>query len=235
MKLVKLLSVVGSFAIASAVSAQVFTFNYTANSAIPDGDANGVSFVGNVSGVTWPAASPNTGYSTAAFMEIVGSPIAYNSDYYATLVNNASGQKAVLLNRVGKGEAGFQFGYGDNGMNIKLKDSAANGDIHVYKRVTDPLGGILTGTWQPDGRDVQPESVTTGDARNRTLSQFNGVNPNGNWTLFVADVAGGQGNGTITTWGLEFTAVPEPQAFAMAAGLALMGFGAYRRFAVKKA
>ena len=120
-------------------------------------------------------------------------------------------------------------------MNVKLTGNAANGDIHVYKRVSDPLGGILTGTWQPDGRDVSPESVTTGDARNKTMSQFNGINPNGNWTLFVADVAGGQGFGTIQNWGLEFTAVPEPHAFALAMGLALVGFGAYRRFAVKKA
>jgi hypothetical protein len=235
MKITKLLCVAGSFAVASVVSAQVFTFNYTANTAIPDGDANGVSFIGNVSGVTWPVAAPNTAYSVSAFLNIVGSPIAYNSDYYASLVNNATGRKAVLLNRVGKGQAGYPFGYGDNGFAVKFSDNAANGDVHVYKTVSNPLGAALTGTWQPDGRDVAPETVVTGDPRGQTMSDFYGINPNGDWTIFVADVAGGQGFGTITTWGLEFTAVPEPHAYAMMAGLALLGFGAYRRFAAKRA
>lgn len=232
MKIKKLICVLCSFAVVSAVSAQVFSFN--ANTEIPDGDLNGVSFIGTVSGVTWPVAAPNP-YNTAAFLNIVGTPSAVNSDYYVSLVNNSTGQKSVLLNRTGKGEGLYPFGYLDNGFSVILKDSAANGDIHVYRTVLNPLGGTLTGTWAPDGRDVRPEDVITGDSRTKTMSQFIGINPNGDWTLFVADVAGGQGSGTITTWGLEFTAVPEPHAYAMAAGLVLLGFGACRRFTTKKA
>lgn len=234
MKINKLVCVLGSFAVASVVSAQVFTFSYTANSDIPDGDANGISFGGNVSGVTWPLTAPYVTYSVDVLLNIVGNPVAFNGDYYASLVNNATGRKAVLLNRVGKGEAGFPFGYGDNGMSIRLSDSAANGDVHKYQSKLNPLGGPLTGTWAPDGRDVAPDSVVSGDSRSKLLDQFAGINPNGDWTLFIADVAGGQGFGKITTWGLEFTAqVPEPQSIALVVGLALMGFGAFRRFALK--
>lgn len=234
MKISKLLCIVGYFAIASAVPAQIFSRNFTANTVIPDGDLNGVYFATDpsISGIPWPLAGGY--YSVSVFLNIQGSPVAYNSDYYASLVNNATGRKAVLLNRVGIGEP-VMFGYQDNGFsNVKLSDGAANGDIHVYRNVVNPLGGPLTGTWQPDGRDISPLDATTSTPRTSTLSQFNGINPNGDWTLFIADVAP-DGQGTLTTWGLEFTAVPEPQAYAAVAGLVLLGFGAYRRLAVKKA
>ena len=41
------------------------------------------------------------------------------------------------------------------------------------------------------------------------LSSFNGVNLNGNWTLFVADVSGGDVS-RVTSWGVDISAVPEP-------------------------
>jgi subtilisin-like proprotein convertase family protein len=44
------------------------------------------------------------------------------------------------------------------------------------------------------------------------LSSFNGLNPNGTWTLFLADASGGAPN-TLVSWGLDITgtaAVPEP-------------------------
>jgi len=236
MKITKLLCVVGSLIVASTVTAQVFSFNFTPNQEIPDSNQNGISDTRTITGVSWPL--PASGYyNTAVFLNIVGTPpfSANNSDYYATLVNPSTGLKSVLLNRVGKGESGFPFGYLDNGVSVKLSDSAANGDIHVYRNVVNPLGGTLTGTWAPDGRDVLPESVVTGDPRSKTLSQFNGINPNGDWILLVADIAGGQGLGTLASWGLEFTAVPEPQTYAMAVGLALLGFGGFRRFMLNKA
>ena len=52
---------------------------------------------------------------------------AFNGDYYAELVNGAGGF-AVLLNRAGVSSAN-SFGYGDNGFNVTLNDTAAQ-DIH---------------------------------------------------------------------------------------------------------
>ncbi len=57
------------------------------------------------------------------------------------------------------------------------------------------------------------------DTRTRFLSGFNGMNPNGTWTLFVADMSGG-GVSTVTAWGRDITAVPEPGE-ALGTGLLL--------------
>jgi hypothetical protein len=58
------------------------------------------------------------------------------------------------------------------------------------------------------------------------------VNPNGTWTLFVADVSGGSIS-TINGWSLEIIPVPEPINVALgifaAVGLSLSAFKAGRR------
>ena len=46
------------------------------------------------------------------------------------------------------------------------------------------------------------------------LDALNGLNPNGSWVLFLADLSGG-GQSTITSWDLDITAVPEPANVAM--------------------
>jgi subtilisin-like proprotein convertase family protein len=83
--------------------------------------------------------------------------------------------------------------------------------------------GELTGTWQPDGRAIDPlSSGATFDssARSAMLSLFNGGDPNGTWTLFVADTSSG-GEGTLVSWSMDITtsAVPEPTV----AGLLVLG------------
>lgn len=85
-------------------------------------------------------------------------------------------------------------------------DSAAN-DFHLYQAA----GGLILGgaAWQPDGRSAPPNSVLDTSARTSLLNGFNGMNPNGSWTLFVADLSVG-GQSTVTAWGLDITAVPEP-------------------------
>jgi subtilisin-like proprotein convertase family protein len=52
------------------------------------------------------------------------------------------------------------------------------------------------------------------------LSSFNGMDPNGQWTLFIADTSAG-GEGTLVNWGMQITTVPEP---SMAALIAVFGF-----------
>jgi len=137
----------------------------------------------------------------------------WNGDLYAYLVHN--NQFVVLLNRVGVGSGGVynSAGYGNPGMNITLSDQGAN-NIHFYQNNSPAYNGSgqLTGTYQPDGRNVSPLTApaTLGATSPTTpLSSFNGLNGNGSWTLFIADVSPGdvmQVNG----WGLDIAAVPEP-------------------------
>lgn len=119
-------------------------------------------------------------------------------DLYAYLVHGSG--FSVLLNRVGR-TAGDGFGSGDAGMNVTLDDSAANGDIHLYG-----AGNIRGGAaWAADGRNVNPLNTLDTDGRSSLLNTFNGLNPNGQWTLFIADLSGGDVS-TLTSWGLNIEA-----------------------------
>ena len=152
----------------------------------------------------------------------------FNGDLYAYLLGPQGGF-AVLLNRVGMSSAN-PFSYSDAGFNITLSSGAPN--IHSYLDVTAPSGGQLTGTWAPDGRNISPGSApsvfdTAGTSANFDL--FASTIPNGDWTLFIADLGSGGGQSTLVSWGLTIVTVPEPQTWMLIAG----GFGALlatRRF-----
>jgi subtilisin-like proprotein convertase family protein len=154
----------------------------------------------------------------------------YNGDLYVTLSHGTG--YSVLLNRVGRDETA-SFGYADPGFSeVAFADSAAN-DVHIYRTfvVGDPnvpLGGPLTGTWQPDGRTTDPDSVVSSDPRTATLASFNGQSAAGDWTLFVADLSPG-GSTELRSWSIEITtAVPEPSSAVL--GLLGAGVFALRRF-----
>lgn len=46
------------------------------------------------------------------------------------------------------------------------------------------------------------------------FGSYNGLNPNGTWTLFIADLSGG-GQSQLVSWELDITAVPEPVNLAL--------------------
>ena len=131
----------------------------------------------------------------------------WNGDLYAYLVHNSG--FSVLLNRVGTTGLTPQ-GYGDPGINVTIDDQATN-DIHLYRATLGnpfaPLGGPLTGTWAPDARSANPAVVTDASPRTDFLGSFNGLNPNGEWTLFIADVEGGD-ESTLISWGLQLCGLP---------------------------
>jgi PEP-CTERM motif len=86
--------------------------------------------------------------------------------------------------------------------------------------------GQLTGTWQPDGVNIDPQSspsLFSSGAQTALLSSFDGSNPNGTWTLFLADLSAGSQSveASIT---VNITTVPEPGTLALAAigGLAVL-------------
>ena len=198
------------------------------NQLIPDGSAVGLSDSRTIS----------TGLvvidSVLVFLNITG---GFNGDFYAQLTHGSG--FSVLLNRVGR-TASNPFGYGDPGLDVTFSDSAlAVADVHQYRATlfgneTTALGGQLTGAWNPDGRAVDPSLVVNTDARTALLSSFNGLNPNGEWTLFIADLDGG-GQATLQSWGLSIDGqplgVPEPEVggFLLLSLLVWSGFGRSRK------
>ncbi len=135
----------------------------------------------------------------------------WNGDLYAYLSYNST--LVPLLNRVGV-QTGDAFGYGTAGMNVTLAgDPGDYSDIHWTEF---PTSG---GTYAPDGRQISPAmppSVPGDFDANGTIgfSAYDGMNPNGTWTLFIADMSGGD-QLKLVSWSLHITAVPEPANVAL--------------------
>jgi len=212
--------------IASSVRANVFNYNFSA--IVPDGNLNGVQNSQSITGMLPYMTDVNV------TLNING---GFNGDLYAFVTHN--GKTAILLNRVGRTSSNG-VGYSDAGFgpdasfNAFTLDDQAGHDVHLYHTGAFSVNGSaqVTGSWQPDARNIDPlSSPSAFDNANRfgTLSQFNGFDPNGTWTLFIADTSSGA-ESTIMSWGLQITAVPEPSAAYLAlAGSALVAFRCSKR------
>lgn len=218
---------------ASVLQARVvFNTSYTGiDASVPDGDPSGLVNSQTVTGASGIISDVNI------TLTIGGTGFgAVNGDFYAYLAHGD--QIAILLNRPGR-RSDDAMGYDDNGLDtVTFDDSGSNGDVHTYRfqlfgdhsiAITPGLTP-LTGTWAPDGRDVDPGSVLDGDSRTRTLGVFNGLDANGPWTLFLADMETG-GTARLESWSLQITTtpVPEPHETALVLGLGLGVFAFWRR------
>src|SRR6266550_1583713 len=177
-----------------SASAQTITTstNFTVGATVPDADLSGM-----------------------ASAKIVSTPISYvtkvkvnvkltgtfNGDIYCYLAHG--GTNSILLNRVANSTTS------DKGFDVVFDDASTNGDVHVYRTKTGILSGPLTNSWVADGRRTNPTKVVTGDPRTALLNVFNGMNPNGEWVLFVADMEAGDIY-TVDNWGLEITGYTPP-------------------------
>ena len=206
-----------------SLSAQAALYSYTFSSGfqnggnIPDDNLSGWSDTHTLSGIS------DSITSVSVTLNLSG---GYNGDLYAYL--SYGGTKIVLLNRVGVGtgsEPTYSFGYSGAGFSsLVLQDGGVNGDIHIYG------GGVGTGTYSADGRDVSPVVNNSADAtalygtsRATLNGTFGGMNANGDWTLFFADASGGGGTSQLTGWSLDIiTAVPEPVALALVVFVAML-------------
>jgi len=179
---------------------------------IPDNDPNGVVSTLAISGATAAieAVTLTLNISSAAGND------AWNGDLYAYVTHESgtSAGFAVLLNRPGL-TASKPFGYDGTGMAVTFSDTAQN-DIHSYQNFTFSLNSSrsLTGLWQPDGREVDPANVLDTSERTTSFDSFKGLDSNGTWTLFVADLSPG-GTARLDSWDVKITQVPEPAASAM--------------------
>ena len=218
--LLLLLMCVGALPLAAALTE---TYSYSSvNVAVPGGDASGISLTPNVSSAIASITSVRVSLNISSDS---------NGSLYAYLSHD--GVLCVLLNRVGR-TTGNLAGYDNNGFNITLDDSVVNRDIHVYNTIAPPIpGSSLTGLWQTDARNIDPDQVLDTRSRNAGLNLFQTQGASGSWTLFVASLESG-GTTTLNSWSLEITgaAVPEPQAYCFAAGLLLLGFAAFRKWHV---
>jgi len=175
---------------------------FDVNQAVSDNDPTGLQNTQTLSGL-----NPKIDY-IEVYLKLSGSPDAFSGDYYVTLIG-PNGGFSVLLNRAGR-TLSAPLGYSDNGFDITF--ASGTNDVHLYQDYSPVFDGQfrLTGTWDADGRNVDPDLVLDTDSRTAGLDAFNGLNPNGNWTLFVADM---NPNGTVMldSWGLNITTVvPEP-------------------------
>ncbi len=144
------------------------TFTYSgAAVSIPDNNTTGANATINVSGLTGTItkiAIRFTGAtcSTANNATTVGLSHTYVGDLVGTL-SSPSGTSVTIFNRPG--------GTGNSGNNFcqtLLDDAGTN----LFQSIT-AAGNPYSGTFRP----------------NSPLSAFNGLNPNGTWTLNVADLA----------------------------------------------
>lgn len=199
--------ILGATLLATAIAAKATLYSTNWNSgfvngtAIPDNSPSGWSDTRNVS--TIPAGTFN---ALSVTLQLSG---GWNGDLYAYLVHDTG--FSVLLDRVGTGVSGVSsFGYGDAGMNVTL--AASGTSIHQYGG-NNTFSASPTGTWMTDN--------TSGG-----LASFLSTNPNGTWSLFIADLSGG-GVATVQSWGLQMDIVAVPEAETWIAAALAGAFGAF--------
>jgi subtilisin-like proprotein convertase family protein len=153
------------------------------------------------SGVSSSLLVSGAGSSLSALTLTLNVSGGYNGDLYAYLSYN--GTLVTLLNRVGTGSGNAiqsTYGFSTAGFNnVTLSDVGTGGNIHNVQ---------------------SPGSAVSYTADGGSLSSFNGLDPNETWTLFFADLSGGN-TSTLNGWSLDVTAVPEP----VNVSLAIFGVG----------
>jgi subtilisin-like proprotein convertase family protein len=186
-------------------AASSYSQTFTVSTTIPDNNIIGIADSRSV------ATSITQIAHVSVSLNITG---GWNGDFYAYL-SHGSGF-AILLNRPGRNPAA-PYGSGSSGFSVLLADSA-DSDIHT----AIPNSGLVTGTYQPDARNTDPGNAADSDIRSAFLGSFVGLDPNGQWTLFIADVSPGD-TGTLQSWTLQIQAIPEPRTVMLAVfGVVLM-------------
>jgi hypothetical protein len=188
----------------AVVACVLAVVNARASLDIPDG-----STVGAVSTIDVTGLSGTIGSSLSLTLDISG---GNNGDLYAYLSYN--GTLVTLLNRPGTSSSN-PLGFTDSGYSVTVQDAGAQGDLN-----TATGGSPVTGTYYADGNS---SAFTTA---------YGSASGNGVWTLFLADLSGGDSSDaqlTGFTLSINGTTVPEPVTnalivfgiFAVAARLAV--------------
>lgn len=199
---VKVLSgIVCGLALGLASATASWSYSYSGfGQQITDGSSVGITSIATVSGGGSIASS---GDNVSVTLNLSGGNIG---DLVAYLSFN--GTTVQLLNRPGTGGEPLALGYTGNSSftfnPVTLSDGNSSG--------VDSYGGASVSS----AVSYNPTAGTSG------FQAFNGQSSvDGNWTLFFADMSGGDGANvtTLNGWSLDITAVPEP------VNLALIVFG----------
>jgi len=190
----------------AAWTAQAAIYSSTTTPAtITDGNPIGIANQIAVSGFSLSAGQ------TADIQVTLNVSGGVNSDLYAYLSYN--GSSVVLLNRIGV-SSGNPFGDSGSGLNNVVLSDAGSANIHTLTG-----SGLVSGTYKADGNNISPlgaaSTFSSGGGSQTLDAAFGGMNPNGTWTLYFADVVAGGGNETLNGWSLDITAVPEPVNVAL--------------------
>jgi subtilisin-like proprotein convertase family protein len=211
----KRISLVAVLFLATALSLSADVITYNVNESIPDNDATGLQDTQTVAGY----AVDETVDTIEVSLKMSGDALAFGGDFFVTL-QNSNGGYVVLLNRIGTTTLN-PFGYDMNGFDVTFTLGGTVDDIHLAETFAPTYDAEerLTGTWRADARNIDPGIVLDTDARTADLDQFTGgaglgVDPNGDWTLFVADMDL-NGTATLDSWGLNLTVIPEPATVGM--------------------
>jgi hypothetical protein len=158
-----------------------------ANIIIPDGNPIGITETTTESGLSTYAST------VTLTIDITG---GNNGDLYGYL--SYDGHIVTLLNRPGVSGSN-PLGFTGSGFSVTLSD----GNFGNINTTAEASGSPVTGTFNAaDG------SLAFGSA-------FDGLNPNGTWTLFLADESAGGGQSQLVSWSLSINAVPEPTNVAL--------------------
>lgn len=137
-------------------------------------------------------------------LKLAGRPANTGSGFASEMfvsLNKDFDQTAVLLNRVGITEDN-PIGFFYDGWDVTFADDAPT-DIHEADTVDG--SGILTGTYQPDGRTSPTDTL-----RPQMLTEFNNLRGNGDWRLAVGDLEMG-GVMRLESWELILTGEAAPE------------------------
>ena len=148
---------------------------------------------GNPAGMWNSIAVSGLGSSLSSIAVTLSVSGGNNSGLYAYLTYGDT--LAVLLNRPGVTST-TPFGDTGAGLTQTLTGTA------LYSSVS-PLESYTAFTTPGTSTSLSDGSL------------YGGVDPNGTWTLFFADVVGGGGDATLNGWSLDITAVPEPTTWAL--------------------
>jgi hypothetical protein len=173
----------------------------------------GLNFANN-GGITIPNFSTASPYPSRIIVSGLGGTItkvtatlngvtAPTPDDVDFLLVGPGGQKFLMMGDSGGANA-------LSGVNITLDDAAAS--------ALPDATAITSGTWRPasyTGSDTFPAPAPAGpynpaapDGTGTFANVFNGISPNGTWSLYAVEDAGDAQNTTLSGWSLTFTLAP---------------------------
>ena len=176
---------------ANDLGTAVFTFSLPAVTSFTNSAAITIPSQGSASPYPSPiVVSGLTGLTTKAVVTLNGVTHGFPDDVDILLVS-PTGQKVVLMSDAGGGHSIT---------NLTLTFDDAGGAL-------PDSSTINSGTYSPtdfEPGDVFPPPAPSGSV-GATLGAFNGANPNGTWSLYVADDSTGDSGSIASGWSLTLT------------------------------